>query len=794
MSEQANMKSVSVRITGLGAVTPYGDTVEHFWQSIVAGKDAFKPISLFSVEDHRTQIAAEIGKDHFYKPSRVEEKILSRADSLALAAAAEALNHAHLLDPETNSVLYPHRTGIIVGTAAGGILGLEQYFRNRHTKQVIDSAHSLLSSFCLSSMATNITCEFSITGKRMTVATVCSSSGLALAAAKEIIEAGELDYVLVVGAETLSEVTHAGFNILRSVAPQHCQPFDANRKGLVLGEGGGAIVIERVGINNRSKVPSIAYFNGYGLMTDLHHFTAPHPEGEAISETIELALTDAGVTPVEIDYVNAHGTGTALNDIAETKGLKKTFGPHAQKISISSIKSMIGHTMGAASIFEAIATALSLNRDLVPPTAHLTTPDPECDLDYTPVVSKKRNLRSAISNSFAFGGSNISLVFQRDPGENVSDQSAAETFPIPVITGIGVVTPLGVGKEAFTKSIKNKTSGITPLKVLGDEWEVFSGGLVDMERVRGKIPVKVRRRLNKQGAFLFASINEAIQDAGLSQQMNDQTAYVYGSAFGCSQNVHRFYTQLLEDGPKFTSPQEFGFSVTNAPPSLVSQMMGQKGPIWVVVADEASWDASLHYGAMLIKKGKVDRVVVSAAEEISSSVLAIHHELGMLKKGDEKGLVLGEGAVSVVLESDHSAIQRGAEVYGTLVGWKTENDISCGPQMYSAEGSSLLKAVSCCLRNAENSNAGVLCMSPENGMKNVESALNQVEKDLKDTMGQPLKKICFKNKVGESGVSGGMCLAAGLLSDIVPSGYDILILTSARGGMNAATLVRPEAK
>jgi len=239
MTIQSHIKAKPVRITGLGAVTPFGDTVEHFWESIVVGKDAFKPITLFSVKDHRTQIASEIGKSDFYTPSRVETDILSRADSMALAAAEEALKQACLLDPATKNVFYPERTGIIVGTAAGGILGLEQFFRNRKQKQLVGSARSLLSSFCLSSIATNIAREFSIKGQRMTMATVCSSSGLALAAAKEIMEAGELDYVLVVGAESLSEVTHAGFNILRSVAPEYCQPFDANRKGLVLGEGAG---------------------------------------------------------------------------------------------------------------------------------------------------------------------------------------------------------------------------------------------------------------------------------------------------------------------------------------------------------------------------------------------------------------------------------------------------------------------------------------------------------------------------------------------------------------------------
>ncbi|MCP4666238.1 MAG: beta-ketoacyl-[acyl-carrier-protein] synthase family protein, partial [Deltaproteobacteria bacterium] len=271
----------------------------------------------------------------------------------------------------------------------------------------------LLSSFCLSAMATNLAREFVITGPRMTIATVCSSSGLALAAAKELLEAEDLDAVLVVGTETLSEVTLAGFNSLRSVDPEQCRPFDLNRKGLVLGEGAGAMILERPASVKARGVPSIARLKGYGLTTDLHHFTAPQPQGEAIAETIGLALDETCVDPGEIAYVNAHGTATPLNDAAETRGLKTALGPQASHIAVSSIKSMIGHTLGAASVLEAIATVLSVSRGLVPPTANLETPDPECDLDYVPGSARRLDIPYALSNSFAFGGSNISLVFSR---------------------------------------------------------------------------------------------------------------------------------------------------------------------------------------------------------------------------------------------------------------------------------------------------------------------------------------------------------------------------------------------
>lgn len=779
------------RITGMGAVTPFGDTVEHFRQSIMEGKSAFRPIRLFPVDTHRTGFGAEIDGAPVFDALRADKTILSRSDNMALIAVAEALRQAGLMDPATNMVFLPDRTAVIVGTAAGGILGMEMFFRKRHMNLPVMSPASLLTSFPLSAIATHIAREFGITGPRLTTATVCSSSGLALAAAMELLESGEADYAVAAGCETLSEVTHAGFNILRSVAPDCCRPFDKNRQGLVLGEGAGAMVLERSGLPNRKDVPTLAYLSGYGLTTDLHHFTAPQPGGEAISETIEAALKDAGIEPDQIKYVNAHGTGTVLNDIAETRGLKHAFGGHARKLSVSSTKSMIGHTLGAASIMEAIATVCSLKNSLIPPTANLTTPDPECDLDYTPLVSKKRNLRYAISNSFAFGGSNIVIAFQKESEQGMGSFQKRIPCREPVITGIGAVTPLGVGQEAFLRGIANGTNTLVPLAEPGDEWADVSGGRVDMNQVRDKIPIKIRRRLNTQGAFLYVSMNEAIQDAALHGHMADSTAYVYGSAFGCSGNVHRFYTKLLEEGPQFTSPQEFNFSVTNAPPSLVSQIMALKGPIWVVVADEASFDACLHWGAMLIRKGRANRVMISAAEEISGSVLAIHDALGMLRRGSSNGLVLGEGAVTMVLEAEETAVQRGAKIYGSVSAWKTVNDTTCGPQHFSENDAYLFNAASAVCENiTEGNESGIWCLSPENGMPAVQAAWAGVYSALTSSMRAAVKKIAFKERIGESGASSGIGLAAALLNQSRPADWDILLLTSARGGMNSATLVR----
>lgn len=791
MNRQSTDGSTFVEITGLGVVTPFGSDVEAFWQSVTAGENGFVPISLFSTEGHRTRVAAEVRELPSLSLRRVDKELISRADHLALAAALEALSHAGLLDLSKGCVFSPKRTGVVVGTAAGGILGLESFFRKRAFTQPVDFPQSMLSSFCLSAIATNIAREFVIEGPRITIATVCSSSGVALAAAKELLESEALDRVLVIGAETISEVVLAGFNGLRSVAPDRCQPFDLNRKGIILGEGAGAMVLERAASARRRKVPSLACLKGYGLATDLHHFTAPQPEGHAIAQTIGHALADAAVEPSKIDYINAHGTGTKLNDVAETRGLKIALGVRADEIPVSSIKSMIGHQMGAASILEAISTVLSLNRGVVPPTAHLETPDPECDLDYISEGARRCEPKCALSNSFAFGGSNISLVFCKDSGEEtITKRLASGPLPIPMITGIGVVTPMGVGKDTFMQAVREERSGLGSLESMGEEWADFRGGLVDMSAVRGKIPAALRRHLNRQASFLLLSFKEAMEDAGLSSFEGGKMAMTYGSAFGCSGNIHRFYSQLLTDGPKYASPMEFNMSVTNAPPALVAQEVGFKGPIWVFVADEASWELSLHWAAQLIRAGKADQVVVSAAEEVSESILAIHHTLGLLEMKEEKGLILGEGAVSMVIESNKSVLERGARVYGTLTGWDTVQDSLCGPLDYSLCGKPLLSAASKCLQEIKNKKCNLLCVSPESGNKNLKTVTSDIFKGLNDIWHQNVAKTSFRSYFGESGISGGLGLAAVLLDQITSYA---LVLTSARGGINAASLVQLEA-
>jgi 3-oxoacyl-[acyl-carrier-protein] synthase II len=779
-----------VAITGLGAVTPYGSGVDRFWKAITAGNHAFVPIELFDAKEHRTSIAAEIRRLPELKLNRLDAHILSRCDLFALKAASEALVHARRMNDSDGGVAGSERMGLVVGSAAGAIWEVERFFKLRHSGPMPKDVFPLLSSFCLSAMATNIAREFDIRGPRTTLATVCSSSGLALAAGMEMLETHDLEAVLVVGAETLSQVSHSGFNSLRSIAPERCQPFDLNRKGLILGEGAGAMVLERTDVAQKRGAPSLVFLRGYGLTTDTHHFTAPEPEGQAIAQTISLALAHGGVRAEEIQYINAHGTGTKLNDVAETRGIKRALGVHAKTVVVSSTKSMIGHQMGAASILEGIATVMTLTQGLIHPTANLETPDPECDLDYATDGSRGQDLTCAMSNSFAFGGSNISLIFSRQP-KTLS--KGRDEQPVPVITGIGIVSPLGLGKVPFRDALAYGKSGITSLESVGDEWLEIQGGLVDIKEVSRQTPAAIRRRLNRQTSFLWVAFNEAVQDSGMHLDGLDGAggfSIVYGSAFGCSGNVQRLYSQLLTEGPRFVSPMEFNMSVTNAPPSLIAQELGLNAPIWVLVADEASWDLALHWATRQIRNNRARQVAVCAADEISDSILAIHQGLGILETKEQRGLTLGEGAVCMIIEAEKTARDRGAKIYGTITGCGSIQDTSCGPQDFSKGAHHLVQAAR---QSVEELHAGcgeLMIISPENGNPAVKIIADEGLDALCGMWKNNVRRFDCRSVLGESGTAGGLGLAAAILNSDVQSGVGILVLTCGRGGINAASFVQ----
>ncbi|MEN8257214.1 MAG: beta-ketoacyl-[acyl-carrier-protein] synthase family protein [Thermodesulfobacteriota bacterium] len=766
------MSSVQPReaaIIGMGAITPAGSGVKAFAKALFAGESQFADISLFDASGHRTGVGAELVLPD-YHPCRLDEKLLGRTDIVGLAAAHEALNQAGLLDAE-GRVTAGAKTALVCATAGGAILGLEAFFRHRHYGESADS-RQLLTSFCLSALATNIAKEFQISGPRTTTATVCSSSGVSMAVGLEMLrERSDIDYVVVAASEALCEVTHGGFNALRSVAPDCCRPFAEDRQGLVLGEAGSALVLCRPDKAGK-EAPC---FSGYGLSTDLYHFTAPDPKGGASRFTLEEALADGQALPAEIDYINCHGTGTPKNDEAEVQGIKNTLGERSKEIPLSSTKSMFGHTLGAASLLEAIATVLALDKQAAPPTAHLHNQDPELDLNFTPLASQPAPIKTALSNSFAFGGSNVSLVLKKSCSRQQGGKK--EQGAHAVITGIGIVSPLGVGCQSFIKSLDQGDSGLCSFAEFGEEWQEYQGGIVDMAAVRQGIEPRRRRRLNRLGSFLTVAVNEALAQAGLVGEDLNDAHLAYGSAFGCSSNVHNFYTQLLNHGATAASPQDFMLSVTNAPAALVAQHLGVQGPVWVFVEDEVSWEVSLHWAVQLIETGRAKRVIVAAADEISDSIIAIHGALGFL---DQPGYHLGEGAVAMVLEGEEEAERRAVSPLGVVGSCLSSQDVSCDPMTFSRDAGLIAQSVQNCLGDRER--ASLEIFGPENGI--VDEVARQA---LDGVLSGDSGKNVIRSRAGDSGLGGGLALAAGLLSsqDI----NQVLTLSMGRGGVQATTLV-----
>ena len=404
-----------VVVTGLGVVSAVGIRTAEFWNALVEGKNGTKPITAFDASPYRTKIAAEVSSlrpgDHF---SKKEMRRLSRCDQFGLVAFREAWKSADL-DQES---LDRERVGVILGAGSGGILTVESYFRAFHGGSKNPSP-SLLVSYSLATTTDLIAIESGLRGPRTTTATVCSSSAASIGVAYEMIQMNLADVMVTGGSDSLCEVSYSGFSSLKLVDPESCKPFDKRRQGLVIGEGAGILILEELGHAKKRNAPIHAEFLGYGICADAYHLTAPEPQGEGVERVIRLALGHAGVSPDGVDTINAHGTATPFNDVAETRGIKRVFGERAKEIPISGIKSMIGHCLGSAGGIEAVATVLTVEKDVIPPTIHYEVPDPLCDLYYTPNQSIKKDVRIAISNSFAFGGNNACLVF----GKYIKDSS-----------------------------------------------------------------------------------------------------------------------------------------------------------------------------------------------------------------------------------------------------------------------------------------------------------------------------------------------------------------------------------
>lgn len=409
-----------VVVTGMGLVVPIGIGVETAWKNVCEGKSGIGRLTRFDPKGFDTRIAAEV--KGFNPELYIEKKEVKKMDlfiQYALAATKEAVEDSELsITPENGD-----RIGVIVGTGLGGLPTIEKYHQI-----LMERGPGRISPFFIPMLVANlaagqIAIQYGAKGPNTCIVTACATGGHCIGDAFRAIVYGDADAIIAGGTESnITPLTIGGFNAMKAISTRNdepekaCRPFEKNRNGFVIAEGAGIVILEELEFAQKRNARIYAELIGYGYTGDAYHITAPSPDGDGAIRCMRMAIKDAGLKPEDIDYINAHGTSTQLNDLTETLAIKKVFGDHAKKIPISATKSMTGHLLGAAGSTEAVFTILALRDGILPPTINYEEPDPECDLDYVPNVARRQHLNTGMSNAFGFGGTNATLIFKKFTG------------------------------------------------------------------------------------------------------------------------------------------------------------------------------------------------------------------------------------------------------------------------------------------------------------------------------------------------------------------------------------------
>lgn len=395
-------------VTGIGVVSSIGIGKDDFWKNLIAGKSGISEVDRFDTTPFPHHRAGEV-KD--FKPEDFLPKTLSgligRGSQLAIAASELALKDGGIKIKEIGT----DAIGVIIGTTMGESPSIEIIDRYWLKKGEDDVYVSNVRNFPVNNLSDNVAYFFGITGYNYVIPTACAAGNYSIGYAFDLIRRGKKDMFLAGGADPLSRLAFTGFSRLFAMAPERCQPFDRNRKGMMLGEGGAVLLVESLDSAEKRGAEIYAEILGYGLSCDAYNMTIPSRKGAV--KVMERAIKNSGIKKADVDYLSAHGTGTALNDKTETAAIKDVFGERTKDIPVSSIKSMLGHTMGTASALEAISCCLAVNEGVIPPTINYETADPECDIDCVPNKARKKDVGVALNNSFAFGGNNACVVFAR---------------------------------------------------------------------------------------------------------------------------------------------------------------------------------------------------------------------------------------------------------------------------------------------------------------------------------------------------------------------------------------------
>jgi 3-oxoacyl-[acyl-carrier-protein] synthase II len=582
---------VSIWITGVGLVTALGADTESTWTRLVRGERGIRTVTLFDTSAQRVGIAAQV------EGVRVPEGAQwSRTSAMALAAATEAMRGARV-DPRTA------RVGLVVASTTGGMFETERLLARLHAEPERREVHAELLSHPLTATGDRLEERLGPFARVRTVSSACSSGANALVVGALWLLAGEVDAVVAGGADGLCRLTLSGFNALGAIDPEPCRPFDERRRGMSLGEGAGFVVLERAWSAEARGATPIAALAGWAMGAEGHHITNPEPGGTHVASLLSRAMARAGLTPGEIDYVNAHGTGTALNDPMEAAALSRALGDEVRRIPVSSSKGQLGHTLGAAGAIEAAITALAIARRTLVPTGGLERP--EAALGLTHVMGAARRVdrvRAAISNAFGFGGMDTVLVLREANAGGATSRppAASSEASRACVTGIAVVGSTGLVTGGACADLAEPTDR--------------PGRRFDPD---ARLDEARARRLDRPARLGAVAVGEALRDAGA---VGLPAGAVLGSAYGnvdaCAAFVHR----ILERGARFASPADFPNLVPSSPVGHASIYLALHGPTFATADLSTSGESAFVQAVQLVESGDAERIAAGALEPASGIV------------------------------------------------------------------------------------------------------------------------------------------------------------------------------
>ncbi|MHB8995431.1 MAG: beta-ketoacyl synthase N-terminal-like domain-containing protein [Armatimonadota bacterium] len=657
-----------VVVTGLGAVTPLGIGVETFWRRLIAGERGLRPITRFDPAGLRNVLGGQVW-DWSFDPAKYG---LSEAPDVAtqflLRATWEALDQAGMTERSG--------CGAVLSTNFGGATAWEDYCRGYLAGEpTVDFAE-----FEFHAALKHVREVFELGGPLSLLSIACASGAASIGYAFDLIRSGKAQAMIAGGHDALSPTPLSGLSVLHTMTPDDIRPFSADRSGTLFGEGAAVLVLESLESAQRRGATALAEVLGSWQNNNAYHLTAPDKGGAGMARVLGGALDDARLPAENIDYINAHGTGTKPHDVAETEAIKSVLGAHAYEIPVSSIKGSIAHLMGAAGAIEAIATVQSIGTGIVPPTVNYRERDPECDLDYVIGEAREMVVRYATTISAGVGGSNACVVFGAAPGDSAGDR---DWKPLPgkegvagdlgqecrlhqgvnrrvVITGLGPISAIGIGREDFAAGLREGREGRrAPERLVGRGLPLLAECL---DFVVEDYLESEKTYLDRCSELTLAACALAWQDAGIDWRELDHTrvGLCLGTAYGCLDSVENMTARVQKKGVRFGSPVIFTHSFANSPTSLAAVEYQLEGPTSTFCVGEASASSALDFAARIIGDGRAEVVLAGGVEALSLSLLGY---LGL----KPPAWVPGEGACLFVLESEEHAAARAATVLAEVV-------------------------------------------------------------------------------------------------------------------------------